>query len=230
MMREVVCDTETTGVDPAAGDRIIEVGCVEIVDGLPTGRELHLYINPQRTVPAESVKIHGLTNEFLADKPTFSEVANEILAFLGRDPMVAHNAEFDRSFLNHEFQRCGLPQIAKERTVDTTELARRKFPGSPVSLDALCRRFQIDRTHRKMHGAIIDARLLAAVYLELRGGRQRSLDLGIDAPRENGVDALFARAMETARRTPRLFPPSPEELAAHAEFLKSIKNPIWLAG
>jgi DNA polymerase-3 subunit epsilon len=226
-IRSVVLDTETTGTDIAEGHRIVEIGCVEIIDNMPTGRELHRYINPQRTVPAGAEKIHGLSTEFLADKTLFKDIAGEIIDFLGDSPMIAHNSEFDRKFLNMEFERAGLPHIALARTVDTVLLARKKFPGSPVSLDALCRRFAIDRSHRTSHGALVDARLLARVYLELMGGLQRGLSLN-DGPVE-AIDpmTLLDRVQHAPRRQPRPLEATIEELAAHAEFLKNVPNALW---
>jgi len=220
-MREVVLDTETTGLDPAEGHRIVEVACHELLGHIPTGRVFHRYVNPERDVPEEARQVHGLTAEFLAGHPTFAEIADELLAFIGGDPLVIHNAEFDLAFVNAELARFGRGPLGGGH-VDTLALARARFPGAPASLDALCRRFEIDLSGRAMHGAEIDAALLAAVYLELLGGKQPGLDF---AP------ALAAAAAALARvaRPPRPHAASAEELAAHAAMLAAISEPLWLA-
>lgn len=213
-MREIVLDTETTGMEPSEGDKLVEIGCVELHNHLPTGRTLHLYLNPGRDVPAEAVAVHGLTYEFLKDKPTFSEVVGEFLDFIGDEAkLVIHNAEFDMKFLNWELKTLGFPSLDARRAIDTVKIARKKFPGSPANLDALCRRFNIDNTNRTLHGALLDSELLAEVYLELLGGRQRGfLDDGGPAQGALGTD------IETPRpfREPRPHSASPEEKAAHA--------------
>jgi len=221
-MREIVIDTETTGLDPAAGHRIVEIAAVELHHHVPTGRKLHRYVNPERDMPEDALAVHGLTQEFLAAHPPFAAVAEELLAFIGDDPVVIHNAEFDLAFLNAELARlgCGPLQCA---FVDTLGLARRRFPGAPASLDALCRRFEIDLTEREKHGAEIDCHLLAAVYLELLGGRQPGLDFASSAA------AVAAIAIDRVVRPPRPHAPSPEELAAHAAMLATIKSPMWLS-
>lgn len=221
-MREIVLDTETTGLDPAAGHRIVEIGCVELLNHIATGRNFHAYVNPERDVPEEARVVHGLTGSFLAAHPAFAKTADDLLAFIGDAPLVIHNAEFDLGFLNAELQRLGRAPIPESRAIDTVSLARRRYPGQPANLDALCRRFQIDVSERTLHGALKDARLLASVYLELVGGREPGLDLA-RAKDETAV-------AEAARRTPRMpHPPSEEEAAAHARFLGRIKNPIWNA-
>jgi DNA polymerase III subunit epsilon len=236
-MREIVFDTETTGTDPDRGDRIVEIGCVELVDLVPTGVTFHRYINPERDVPAEVVKIHHLDNAFLADKPVFGspDVVDALLEFIGDAPLIAHNAEFDRRFLNGEFGRLNLPLIDKERCIDTLMIARKKFPGAPASLDALCRRFNIDKSTRSRHGALIDSELLAAVYLELKGGRERRLSFLDPAEQNTQTKAgepriLEAKSALTARQRPIALAPlsTPTERAAHATFVLSLnKEPVW---
>jgi DNA polymerase III subunit epsilon len=176
-MREIVLDTETTGFEPAEGHRIVEIGCVELVEHLPTGRTYRCYLNPERSVPPESVRIHGLSDEFLADKPKFVDVVDEFLDFIGDAPLVIHNASFDLKFVNSELHRIGRPPISYGRTIDTIEVAKSKIPGARYSLDELCRRFDIDLSARVKHGALLDAELTSQVYLELMGGRQRKLSL-----------------------------------------------------
>ncbi|GGF32636.1 DNA polymerase III subunit epsilon [Aliidongia dinghuensis] len=222
-MREICLDTETTGFDPAEGHRMVEIACVELVNLMPTGRELHLYFDPERDMPAEAEAVHGLTIEFLTGKPKFRELAHEFEAFMQDSRLVAHNAEFDVRFINAELVRAGRPKLTCE-VQDTLRLARTKFPGSPASLDALCRRFGIDLSERSKHGALIDTRLLAKVYLELMGGQQPGLSLAID----NG--AAVAAAV-VARREPRPARPhqaTPEELAAHEAIVATLKEAIWL--
>ncbi len=215
-MREVVLDTETTGLDPAGGHRIVEIGCVELVHHLPTGAVFHRYLNPERQVPAESLRVHGLSDEFLADKPTFGNIADELEAFLGDSPLVIHNAAFDIKFLNAEYARLMRSPISLARAIDTIEIAKAKIPGARYSLDDLCKRFGIDLSGRVKHGALLDAELTALVYLELVGGRQTRLEL---AP-GTGAIAPHRRA-DSARVRPRR-PASrltPAEEAAHAEFV-----------
>lgn len=227
-MREIVFDTETTGIDPATGDRIVEIGCVELMNHVPTGKTLHLYLNPERDVPAEVVAIHGLTYEFLKKHPTFAEVVDKFIDFIGDDILVAHNADFDIKFVNAELRTLGFPAIAPRRVVDTVAIARRKFPGSPASLDALCRRFNIDLGERSLHGALLDSQLLASVYLELLGGRQHGLSL--DAPLKDAMHAdnvLVADGGNKLPRPLRVFAPTPEEESAHASMLEKIKDALW---
>lgn len=219
-MREVVIDTETTGLSPASGDRIVEIGCVELVNHLPTGRNFHEYINPERDMPEQAQAIHGLSEEFLSGKPVFAEISDAFDEFIGDSVLIIHNAEFDLGFLNAERERLGLGPLSAERAIDTVQVARRMFPGAQANLDALCRRFQIDLSDRSLHGALKDARLLAEVYLELTGGRQQGLELAAES-------VVVASDVEKNRRPPRPHAPSAEEEAAHALFLGKIKKPIW---
>ena len=223
-MREVVLDTETTGLDPLAGNRVVEIGCIELVNLVATGRSLQLYLNPEMPMPAGAQEVHGLSDEFLADKPLFADKADELLEFLGDAQLVIHNAQFDLGFLNAELTRAGKPKLTNAY-VDTVSMARRKFPGQRASLDSLCDRFGIDNTKRTKHGALLDSELLAEVYLELSGGRQR--DLGL-APQmaAAGVQGIVTQTL--ALRPPRPHAASAAELAAHAEFLNKISEPIWL--
>jgi len=226
-MREVIFDTETTGLDPNSGDRMVEIGCIEMVHRVPTGATFHAYFHPERSMPAAAEAVHGLSEAFLSDKPRFHERAAELLAFIGDAPLVAHNAGFDFGFLNAELARCGLDAVCMTRMVDTVALARVRHPGSKLSLDALCTRYGIDRSHRTRHGALLDAELLAQVYVELTGGRQIGLELGAGE-----AQALLAAATSVARRERPFRParphaPSLEEMAAHAAFLTTIKEPLW---
>lgn len=219
-MRELIFDTETTGFDPLSGDRLIEIGLVEMVDQSLTGNNHHVYVNPEREVPESAFKIHGLSTEFLADKPVFSEIMDEFLEYVGDSSvLVAHNAEFDMKFINWELENAGRPIIHPKRFIDTLAIARTKFPGSPNSLDALCKRFAINNAHRTLHGALLDAEILAEVYIELLGGRQGGMDLSVEK-----ATVSFAPKKQ---REPRSFPVSEEELKAHAEFIKELKDPIW---
>ena len=223
-MREIVLDTETTGFDPLAGDRVVEIGCVELVNMVATGRSLQLYLNPEMPMPVAAYNVHGLSDEFLADKPLFADKVDELIEFLGDAQLVIHHAQFDLSFLNAELVRAGRPKLTNE-SVDTVSLAKRKFPSQRNTLDALCQRFGIDNTKRTKHGALLDSELLAEVYLELSGGRQHDLGLAPEmAP--TGLDSLMA--MKRPVRPARPHAASESELAAHAEFLKKIANPIWL--
>lgn len=220
-MREIVLDTETTGLDPDAGDRVVEIGCVELVNGIHTNRSYHTYLNPEREITEAALQIHGLSNEFLADKPLFADVAEAFLDFIGEDRLVIHNAEFDLKFINAELVRVGRPPLERIRIVDTLEIARRKFPGERASLDALCRRFNIDNSGREKHGALLDAELLALVYGELMGGRQAGLEFGMAAVMP-GV-----QRRERPFRPPRPHAPSAEELARHEALLARLVNPLW---
>lgn len=222
-MREVILDTETTGLDPSDGHRICEIGCVELVGRIETGRTFHAYLNPCRPMPAEAENVHGLSDAFLADKPVFASVAAELAAFLGDARIIAHNAEFDRRFLNWELRNCGHDQIPFERVDDTLVLARKKFPGAKHSLDALCSRFGIDLSVRDKHGALLDAQLLARVYVELMGGRQIGLSLGQTIQ----IEETVAVRVERRYVAPRPHAATPEELARHDAFLKLLKNPVW---
>lgn len=222
-MREIVLDTETTGMDPAMGDRVVEIGCVELENHLPTGRHYHVYINPERDVPAEAVAVHGLTTAFLKNKPTFGEIVGDFTDFIGDSKLVIHNAEFDVKFLNAELKTFGYPALEPKRVLDTLMMARQKFPGSPANLDALCRRFNIDNTGRTLHGALLDSQLLAEVYLELLGGRQRGLDMGI-APIGGGDLISSEASVARPYRAPRDFPAHADEIAAHEAMMKEIKK------
>ncbi|MGB0747588.1 MAG: DNA polymerase III subunit epsilon [Magnetospiraceae bacterium] len=223
-MREIALDTETTGLDPAAGHRVVEIGCVELINRLPTGRVYHQYLNPDRAMPEEAQAVHGLSEEFLADKPRFAEVAQDFLDFIQSDTLVIHNADFDMGFLNAELARLGLAALPKSQAVDTVRMARDRFPGARASLDALCKRFGIDNSERTLHGALLDADLLASVYLELTGGRQPGLALAATTQETAGVTRL-----QRVSRPPRPHAASPQEEKTHAEFLKKLKDPIWLA-
>lgn len=224
-MREIVLDTETTGLDPLAGHRVVEIGCIELVNMVATGRSLQLYLNPEMPMPAGAEEVHGLTDDFLSDKPLFADKVDELLAFLGDAQLVIHNAQFDLGFLNAELARVGRGKLVNEY-VDTVSMARRKFPGQRASLDALCERFSIDNTKRTKHGALLDSELLAEVYLELSGGRQRDLGL-VPESGDAGASALLLAASRPVRPA-RPHVASPAELAAHAAFLETIKNPVWL--
>ena len=231
-MREIVFDTETTGLSPLNGDRIVEIGCVELDNKVETGRTFHSYFNPGRPMPSDAEEVHGLSDRFLSDKPAFADVCEELLAFIGESPMIAHNAGFDFGFINHELGACGRPSVCMSRMVCTLVLARQKFPGAKHSLDALCVRFGVDRSQRIKHGALLDAQLLAQVYVELTGGRQIGLGLvagligAAEGSADSSAEAILAAAVRTAR-PPRPHAPSAEELARHAAFLATIKDPIW---
>ncbi len=223
--REIVLDTETTGLDPGTGDRIVEIGCLELHNHIPTGKTLQLYINPERDVPPEAVAVHGITNEFLKGKPVFSQVYTEFMDFIGNAKLVIHNAEFDLKFINAELRSVGHPPLASNRVVDTVIMARQKFPGSPANLDALCRRFGIDNAARTFHGALLDSELLAEVYLELLGGRQHGLlGLGGNQPGEQSGNINIDRPM----REPRPHAPGSDELLAHKNMLKKLDKALWL--
>lgn len=219
-MREIALDTETTGFSHKGTDRMVEIGCVEMHGRIRTGKAYHVYLNPERDMPAEAQRVHGLSEEFLADKPLFDSIADEFLAFLGDSPLIIHNAAFDMGFINAELQRAGRGILSMDRAIDTVTIARERFPGSPANLDALCRRFEIDLSDRTLHGALLDAELLADVYLELMGGRQSALML--DAEKDG--DTTQKRVIDFPTRS---FPPSQEELAAHEKFLAQITDPLW---
>jgi len=226
-MREIVLDTETTGFKPEEGHRLIEIGCVELINHVETGETYHVYVNPERQVPAEAIAVHGLTDAFLADKPLFADVAAGFIEFIGDAALVIHNAAFDTHFLNWELVLAGYPKMTNP-IVDTLTMARRKFPGSPATLDALCRRFGVDNSSRTNHGALLDSQLLAEVYLELLGGRQTGMELGAarsSSPTGTGETAVVRRAGQV--RPPRPHAPTPEELEAHVAMLGGLKNPIW---
>lgn len=232
-MREIVFDTETTGLSPLTGDRVVEIGCVELWNRVETGRTFHAYFNPERPMPSGAEAVHGLSDAFLADKPRFRDLARDLLEFLGDCPLVAHNASFDFGFLNHELNNCGHPLICLTRMVDTLQIARSRHPGAKHSLDALCTRFGVDRSLRVKHGALIDAQLLAQCYVELTGGRQIGLTLtDIVAERIEETAQAAAAAADSGStllrvRPPRVHAPTEEELQAHASFLATLTDPIW---
>jgi DNA polymerase III subunit epsilon len=231
-MREIVLDTETTGLDPDQGDRIVEIGGVELLNHLPTGRTFHVYLNPERAMSADAEKVHGLSDAFLADKPLFRAVAADFLAFIADAHLVIHNAAFDMKFLNAELRWANLPQLPWERAVDTLAIARRKFPGAPASLDALCRRFGIDNSTRTLHGALLDSQILAEVYLELIGGRQP--DFGLTSTSTQTARTVTTDPQGRGPLGPRPAPLPPRltesERAAHAEFVGTLgPKALWLS-
>jgi DNA polymerase-3 subunit epsilon len=223
MSRSVLFDTETTGLDPLTGDRVIEIAAIELVNDLPTGAKYHVLLDPERDIPMDSTRVHGITNFHVEGKPKFAEIADEMLKFFGDAPLVAHNAPFDFGFIDAELARIGKPALGAARMIDTLVLAKQRFPGMPNSLDALCRRFEIDLSLRTTHNALLDCKLLAEVYVELTGGRQRGLVL------ETEQGLAFAQYERAATRTPRPIIVAPEVLAAHAAFVARLKNPVWLA-
>jgi DNA polymerase-3 subunit epsilon len=225
-MREIIFDTETTGLDPKTGDRMVEIGCIEMINRVATGSTFHAYFNPERSMPAAAEAVHGLSDTFLSDKPRFAERAEELIAFLGDCPLVAHNAGFDFGFLNAELAVCGMEAVSRDRMIDTVALARSRHPGAKLSLDALCSRYGVDRSHRTLHGALLDAELLAQVYVELTGGRQIGLELAAQASGETLVATIIVRK-ERLFRAPRPHVASEAELAAHVEFLKTVNAPLW---
>lgn len=218
MAREIVLDTETTGFDPKTGDRLIEVGCIEIEDLLPTGRTFHRFINPERLIPPDAIKVHGITDDKVKDAPKFHEVVDDLMEFLGDAPLIAHNANFDRNFIDFEIGRIGRKPPPQDRWIDTLALAQKRFPGMANSLDALCKRYKISLVERTLHGALIDARLLAEVYLELRGGKERALDL---TSTRGGAAETAERVAYGARPRPLPAFVTAEEEAAHLAFLKA---------
>ena len=226
MSRSILFDTETTGLDPLNGDRVIEIAALELLRDLPTGRHFHRLIDPCRDIPEEASRIHGLTRADLAGKPRFADIVDEMLAFFGDEPLVAHNAAFDFGFLNAELTRVGRPPLGHGRMVCTLVMAKTRFPGLPNSLDALCRRFNIDLSERTTHNALLDCRLLAEIYIELTGGRQRGLSL---ADGEDGQGLPLVAYTANAGRAARPVIPAPAELEAHAAFLQRLKEPLWVA-
>jgi DNA polymerase-3 subunit epsilon len=225
-MREIVFDTETTGLDPQSGDRMVEIGCIELVNRVPTGRTFHAYFNPDRPMPLAAEQVHGLGDAFLADKKRFHEHALELIDFFEDSPLVAHNAQFDFGFLNYEFGVCAHPEVGLERMIDTLVLARRRHPGAKHSLDALCMRYGIDRSHRVRHGALLDAELLAQVYVELTGGRQIGFELAAGVGGA-AIEVATFRPRQREFRSPRPHSASAEELARHKAFLESFDSPLW---
>lgn len=225
-MKEIVLDTETTGMDPNDGHRLVEIGCVELENHIPTGKTLQLYINPERDIPAEATAVHGITDELVADKPVFSQVYSEFMDFIQGGKLVIHNAEFDMKFINWELGQVGHPAIAWANVIDTLAMARKKFPGSPANLDALCRRFGIDNSDRTYHGALLDSELLAEVYLELLGGRQHGL--GLAAQTAKTQDAKKQTKLATREfREPRKHAVPADELGMHEAMLEKLENPLW---
>lgn len=223
MTRTILFDTETTGLEPQLGHRIIEVAALELLNDLPTGKHFHALIHPDRDIPEDAARIHGFTLAHLADKPRFADIVEDMLAFFGDGKLIAHNAPFDFAFLNAELARLGRPILLPERMIDTLALAKARFPGMPNSLDALCRRFAIDLSARSTHNALLDCRLLADVYVELTGGRQRGLLLAAEK-----VAAEIVVYTHEGIRTPRPIEPSAEELSAHAALVGRLKDPVWL--
>jgi DNA polymerase-3 subunit epsilon len=223
MIRTVLFDTETTGLDPLTGDRVIEVAALELLNDLPTGKHFHALIDPKRDIPPEATRVHGFTSADLAGKPLFAEIAQPLVEFFADSKLIAHNAPFDFGFLDMEFSRLGLPALDRGRMIDSLVLAKTRFPGMPNSLDALCRRFSIDLSARTSHNALLDCKLLAEVYVELTGGRQRGLSLAAQDSR--GPIAVY---VQTGPRTPNTIIPTEAALAAHAAFLSRLKEPVWL--
>jgi DNA polymerase-3 subunit epsilon len=228
-MREIVFDTETTGLDPKTGDRMVEIGCVEMVNLVPTGNTYHAYYNPERDMPAGAEAVHGLSAAFLSDKPLFRETFQDLLDFIGDSPLIAHNAGFDFGFLNAELTLIQREPICMTRMIDTVQLAKKRHPGAKLSLDALCTRYGIDRSHRVKHGALLDAELLAQVYVELKGGRQIGLELAAESQVVEVTEQIVAvrKAPEAPRRAPRAHAPTAEELDRHRKFMAGIENPLW---
>lgn len=229
-MREIVLDTETTGFDPESGDRIVEIGAVELFNHMPTGQTYHQYINPQRSMPAEAFAVHGLGDDFLRDKPLFAQIGQAFLDFVGDAKLVIHNAAFDMKFLNFELKKMGLPTLPWPQAIDTLAIAKQKFPGSPASLDALCRRFGVDNSKREKHGALLDSEILAEVYLELIGGRQPDLVLAPQHGKGNGTQASGdADWRPRPRPTPLASRLTEEETAAHKAFVGKLGDAaLWL--
>ncbi|WP_310498583.1 DNA polymerase III subunit epsilon [Sandarakinorhabdus sp.] len=220
-LREIVFDTETTGIFPGDGHRIVELGAVEMIDRVVTGRTFHSYVDPCRPMPKDAQAVHGLSSDFLTGQPIFESIIDEFLAFIGDAPLVAHNAVFDMEFLNWELKRAGMPVIPHSRAIDTLEIARRKHPGGKNTLDGLCSRYNVDLSARTKHGALLDSELLARVYVELTGGRQIGFDLASEASEEDTVIERVSLAV-------RAHSASPEELERHAAFVAGLKDPLWL--
>ena len=223
-MREIVLDTETTGLDPLSGDRIVEIGCVELINHLPTGRTYQQYINPERDMPPGAFRVHGLSAEFLIEYPVFSEIVDSFMDFISDGLLVIHNSDFDMGFINTELSRQSLPKLSMSQSLDTVRLARKKYPGSPASLDALCKRFNIDNSDRQLHGALLDAHLLADVYLELVGGRQTDLGLAYNSESRDILSNTNKPLISPARH----YPVSSEEEAKHRIFVETLSDALWL--
>ena len=227
-MREIVLDTETTGMDPAQGHKLVEIGCVELINHVPTGKVWHEYINPEREIDAGAIAVHGITNERVKNEKTFGELAGSLIDFIAGAPLVIHNAEFDIKFLNAELKPYGYKPFKLTEATDTVQMARKKYPGQPANLDALCRRFGVDLSGRDFHGALLDAQLLASVYLELLGGRQHGLGLAAETVRSTNSDVATPVVYgDKPFREPRPFAASEDELARHREMLRTLKNPVW---
>lgn len=228
-MREVALDTETTGLDPFSGHRLVEIACLEIINHVPTGNTFHTYLNPKRDMPEQAFAVHGLSADFLKDHPLFEEKADEFLEFIQDSKLIIHNAQFDLKFLNAELDWIKKPLIDHGRAIDTLKIAREKFPGAKNNLDALCRRFNIDNTDRTLHGALIDTQLLVEVYIELIGGKQREFSLGEEnISQKKSADLKVDIAdTPTIQRPHRTFPPSKDEIQAHEDLLNNIKEPLW---
>ncbi len=224
-MKEIILDTETTGFDPFKGDRIIEIGCIELVNRMKSGRSFHCYINPERDVPIGAFNVHGISTEFLQDKPLFRDIYQEFFEFVDGADIVIHNAKFDTKFINYEFKLLKKPPLNQSSIIDTLTMARKKFPGSPASLDALCKRFGIKNDHRTLHGALLDAELLAEVYFELTDSGQPRFDLEIEAKKEDNFKNKITRQKQFIEK--RNFPISEDEEKLHQEFLQKLKNPVW---
>ena len=227
-MREIVLDTETTGLKPEDGHRIIEIGALEMVNHVPTGKTFHIFINPERDIEADAIVVHGITNERVAQEPVFAKIVDDFLDFIGTSPLVIHNAPFDMGFINAELEKCGRSPLPKDRAIDTLVMARRKFPGGQASLDALCRKFGIDNSHRELHGAMIDTDLLADVYIELLGGKQPGLSLTTT----NQASAAMAKPdtileADKTHRPAREFALTDNEKKAHQDFIDELKDPLW---
>lgn len=229
-MREIIFDTETTGFDPQNGDRMVEIGCIEMIDRIETGRTFHCYYNPERAMPKAAENVHGLSDVFLSDKKLFAEGAEELLDFLGDAKLVAHNAQFDFNFLNAELLLCGYKEISRFRMIDTLAIAKSKHPGAKLSLDALCSRYGIDRSHRVKHGALLDAELLTQLYIELTGGRQIGLGLAEESKRQKDLANMQPTSQRAERRAfmaPREHHATAEEMERHKIFIEGIKDPLW---
>jgi DNA polymerase-3 subunit epsilon len=243
---EIILDTETTGFDPKTGDRLVEIGCVEVKNRLPTGNVYHCYINPEREVPEAAFKVHGISTEFLQDKPKFTEIVDDFLAFISGKKLVIHNADFDMKFINHELTKAGKKSINNDKVFCTLKYARQKFIGQQNSLDALCKRLGVDNSHRDKHGALLDAEILAEVYLELMGGKQVTFDLDANATaaneaakissqkstQSNGEKSEEKKFITTVKKgdkfyEPRVFAIDGDETKAHDEYVSKMKNPIW---
>ena len=227
-MREIVLDTETTGLKPEDGHRIIEIGALEMVNHVPTGKTFHIYINPERDIEADAISVHGITNERVAQEPIFAQIVDDFLDFIGSSPLVIHNAPFDMGFINAELEKCGRPALPHDRAIDTLVMARRKFPGGQASLDALCRKFGIDNSHRDLHGAMIDTDLLADVYIELLGGKQPGLSLTAeDLATVSAAGADMVTPGQKTHRPARPFAVSDDEKKAHQDFIDGLNDALW---